>query len=559
MLANLGKDIVCVQDIDSVLSFYENESFSFSYNWNKEPIKKFPLEIAYIPNRDLIIIVNNLYTIECYRYQQLAMDHMNGKSDEARSKDQKKKLVPEWTYSFGEFVLDVQTVLLDKWFIVVLGERNLCVLRENGTFWFVKKFDINPSCVCAFANDNRDTLITVIGTQICNLLIYQNDVLKWASKIPFIPISIRRANLTDISGAIVLLSEKGNLSVGYLGTNPSLKLINIPVINDTTSIDKISQELKEFKKMLNFENSKTINQENKFSNTLAVEVIEIKLKDTIGKSIQITLRMTSNQIVKRVKFMFRENDFYEITPRQQEVTNLEGPVTLIFVVQVKHNTPLDMVIKYCIMFIEDNICRTLTKSIALPFEIFINMEPSLKNCKYIIKLLLEKPFEEKESLASLFEDIVTPSATSIIFSFKLQSQIHVGIKQGTEDSCFYQIESNDLYGIFIACMQIKKRTKSKSIQNPVSSVVVNFQPVESLCTSIESRVARKNILLDHKKRLGKFTQHFRVLQKRILVKIKDKNPSSLENMEKLLNVIHSKVIRIKNSITKLFLRINNHR
>src|SRR5699024_8010932 len=137
----------------------------------------------------------------------------------------------------------LQTVLLDKWVVVVLGERNLCVLRENGSLWFVKKFDVSPSCVCSFANETRDSLIVIVASHMHNLLIYQNEVLKWTTKVPFVPVAVRRGNFNHIQGTIVLLSDTGHLAAGYLGTNPSLKIISMPVADDASNLDQMDQEL----------------------------------------------------------------------------------------------------------------------------------------------------------------------------------------------------------------------------------------------------------------------------------------------------------------------------
>ncbi|OTF81659.1 PTHB1-like protein, partial [Euroglyphus maynei] len=247
------------------------------------------MEFTYIPNRDLIVLVDELYTVQCYRYQELAMNSTTTTTTtnlQNNNEDLKngKVSVSEWSYAFGEPIIDIQTVQLDRWFIVILGEKNLLVLRDNGTLYFVKKFDSIPSCFCVFSNDKKDSLIILIGTQMSNMLVYQNDILRWATKIPFIPIAIRRANLNDITGSIVLLSDQGQLTVGYLGTNPSLRIIALPSLtSNSVNNEKIEEELRELKKMINFEQanlgySQTDEQLNKFSNAINLKLIECESK-----------------------------------------------------------------------------------------------------------------------------------------------------------------------------------------------------------------------------------------------------------------------------------------
>lgn len=522
------------------------------------------MEMAYVANKDFIVMVDNLYNIVCYRYQDLAMDHMNPKGENASRNptinESPKKINAEWTFSFGEFVLDIQTVLLEKWYIVVLGEKNLCVLRDNGTFWFVKKFDLNPNCLCAFANDSRDSLTTIVGTHMSNILIYQNDVLRWASNIPFIPVKVCKANLNDIPGSIVLLSDKGSLTAGYLGTNPSLKIISIPNVPDSSSLDKINQELKELKKALNVESNRTSNPENKLSNCLSMEILEIKGDEgeKIVQSFEVLLQVTAGGCVKKAKMIFHENDFFEVNPIQQEITGLESPVTSELQMKVKHFMPLSFNIYYSVLFELDNAFRTITKRIALPLKNCIELESSTKSGKFIVKVMFKKTFEDKALLTNLFDDIESLSSPSLLsFHFTNNLQMQASLKLTVDETINYQIESNDIFALYHCLKELIRRIRLKSIDYKTVSLVLNFHPLEILCSSINTRLLQKNMLLEHKKELNKFTQHYRVLQKRILVKIKDKNPSSLDNLEKLLDIIHIKVgNRISILISYPFLQIN---
>lgn len=62
--------------------------------------------------------------------------------------------------------------------------------------------------------------LMISGTN--TLMIYQNTTVRWSAQISFLPISIRRAFLKNVKGALVLLSEEGKLDCCYLGTEPQL-------------------------------------------------------------------------------------------------------------------------------------------------------------------------------------------------------------------------------------------------------------------------------------------------------------------------------------------------
>lgn len=74
------------------------------------------------------------------------MAEAGGITDEESTTDH--KVIAEWIYNIGEAALDVvavtwSTSLCD---ILVLGERNLFCLKENGTLKFMKRLEYKPRC-----------------------------------------------------------------------------------------------------------------------------------------------------------------------------------------------------------------------------------------------------------------------------------------------------------------------------------------------------------------------------------------------------------------------------
>ena len=541
----IGKEIVCIQNINSTLNFYENESFSFSFNRNNESMSKFPMELAYIPNKDMIIITDNLYNIECYRYQKLAMSNLTFKEEESRLEEDKKPITYEWIYSFGENVLHIETVCLDKWYVVLLGERNFCVLRENGSCWFIIKFEVNPSCMCSYANETKDSLVTIVGTHMFDVLIYQNDCLKWATKIPFVPVCIRRGNFADITGALVLLSDDGNLSVGYLGTNPSLKIISMPTVNTNPNSERMTEELKELKKIMNtynMEGNKNTEQDNKLAVYLDINLVNLELIKEDPTVLIAMLEISTLIPLKEVTVLFYSGDFFEITSDKCVlVEKLEKIFQLKCILKAKSNLVLLRKIKCCMIVKKDNIVRIVNKCVQLPFEQLVQTKGiSPKSSKYSTKLVFEKTFEDKASLNVLFEEI-SPLSAEASFYFKNNIQTEASIRLIIEENIIYHVESNNVCGLHETLKELLKKLRIKSIHFKIVSIVFNLNPIESLCDTIENRLKFRNTLTAYQTELDKFSQHYRVLQKRILIKLKDKNPTSLNNFEKLLKIIYSKV------------------
>lgn len=563
--AKSGKDVVCIQDVGGTLNFYENESFSFAFavdsgkdvDSSSSSSRSFPMEFVYLPVKDLLVMGTKLMSIECYRYQEIAMASLRASKTVGDESD-KAALPMEWSYSFAETILEMHAVgLVDKWYVVVLGERNLLVLSETGTAWFVKKFDISPACAHAFANEARDGLITIVGTHIPNLLIYQNDILKWATNIAFIPVAIARANLAEMTGVLVLLSDEGQVLAGFLGTNPSLKMITMPsnAANiDGGNFEKANQELQQLKKLItshNVEGNQHQAEENKFATfiDLQMSITGNEWLPTGGQVIDAMAEIVSLSFFRNVQLLFHSSDFYEVAPERQMVTNLNERHTFAVSIQFRspYRMPLSRKVDAVIIFDVDDVLRTIRKSLKIPFGELVKLNTgtsaqpmSSKSYRYSIQVSLARPPEEKISLTGLFADFLSSPAPVTVISFIFQSDAHLKstIKVVTP-SVSFQVESNDLAALYLTIKEFTRRLRGKDDKQ--LAMVVNFPLIDMIATRINARIRQRNALKHYKQELARFSEHYRVILKRILVRLKDKNPTSLVNLERLLHVLQQKV------------------
>lgn len=107
-----------------------------------------------------------------FRYQALAIssggDHGSNKDNDVRRKgvendslsvsQSSKKVLPEWSFNVGECALGIQTtqrIRNTPQTILVLGERNLFCLNDNGQLVFMSKFEYNPSSFVIYNTENK--------------------------------------------------------------------------------------------------------------------------------------------------------------------------------------------------------------------------------------------------------------------------------------------------------------------------------------------------------------------------------------------------------------------
>lgn len=86
-----------------------------------------------------------------------------------------------------------------------------------------------------------DKIMSMIVSETSTLLIYQGTSLKWSANLSFLPICIERVFLKHIKGAIVGLSEDGQLNCSYLGTQPSVFVA--PPLNNQIDFEKAISDL----------------------------------------------------------------------------------------------------------------------------------------------------------------------------------------------------------------------------------------------------------------------------------------------------------------------------
>lgn len=182
-------EYICVQSMDGMLSIYEYESYSLSCFLPKVLI---PGPLKYLPKSDSFLTVSSSWELESYKYQVLASSAKTFDRNQESNSAKMKKILPEYTYNLGEAALDIEIVNQvssngqQVCLILILGERNLYCLTETCSLKFMKKFDFNPSCFCAYtilSNTSSNAINYIIGTHSKVIIVCEDVKVKWAAQI----------------------------------------------------------------------------------------------------------------------------------------------------------------------------------------------------------------------------------------------------------------------------------------------------------------------------------------------------------------------------------------
>lgn len=559
-----------MQSLDGNLTFYEQESFAFSRSL---PNCLLPGPIAYLPHSDSFIVATSGWSLESYRYQILAISKETTENDKHLKG---KKLLADWSVILNEPVLDIRIVAVEKSvnYIFVLGERNLCALKENGTIWFVKKFDFSPSCLNVYPNEANDSVMILVATHVFTLLIYSNDILRWAAQLPFTPVCVRRANLINEQGLLICLSSEGFLCCGYLGTNPSLKIVSIS--NSQKNITDYSEkelELQQLRKTINMLNlddhgsvepnlNKNYNQSNDLSiNVYNIETLSNIVGNDMNKSsaiplVQISLQLESTNNLTDLKLSIDLPKSLTAEPSVIAIptlkNNIESPAFNIIIwkelVVLPPSTKINLVVTYTT---DDGAPRVATKIIHLPLNIFAKLAISAKETNHTLCLDIINSQNANINLFELFSDL-TEAKPNVDQTYNSQLGIEIygnnnviTISTSTNSTKQkFRIQSNSFESLAFISNELIRRLMRNDVKFDISKFDKDFIPLNQLFTLIDKHLDARFRVKNLKESLSSNAIHFRSVQKRMLIKLKDRNPTLLNNLDLLIKTSYNRVRKL---------------
>lgn len=131
--------------------------------------------------------------------------------------------------------------------IIVLCERALFAISTDGMIKWQKRIEYNPSTMISyrFRTTNSGHLDNLIVANFQNSIsIYSQCRLVWSSRLSFSPISLGIGAFGGCKGLQVMLSDVGDLMIGYLGTDPS-GYQPVHVENRDPNWEQLENEMKE--------------------------------------------------------------------------------------------------------------------------------------------------------------------------------------------------------------------------------------------------------------------------------------------------------------------------
>ncbi|GAB1608724.1 protein PTHB1 isoform X1 [Argonauta hians] len=561
-----GKDFICVQSLDGTVSVFEQESYAFT---RFLPASFIPGPLHYVPSTDCLVTVSSSRNVECYKYQVLAVATDSKTKEESQNMKQGKRVTPHWVYSLEDAALDITTITYCSketlCFILVLGERNLYLLTENGCLHFMKRLQCDVTCFSSYVPNSVKYLVS---THAASLLVYQDVELLWAAKMDHTPIHLCVGTFQGIKGLIVSLTDSGQLQVSYLGSDPDL--FTPPLVEsrdvrfDTieSELSKLNKKIRQLSQRADMLIPKAKEQEEL---TVVAEILPQLKTRMVGEKEEyekmyevpcasLKLVFNSKTLLENIKcnvvgvgqhLVCNTPDLHidRLEPHQPYET-----VTCVHPSSTSLPTSLRLQVTTTYLRPSTGCSHRLVTELRLPLCVVVKPATPAKNAPYRITINSNTP---TVSLSKIFPDLTDPNipGSNSVVACKFLNGIVVTILASKSDR--YRLQSDHLYAMYLPCEELVRRLVNHFRLEPSPDFKLSFSGPLPLPDYFELI----NVHLEHRREVGRCKEElrqkaaqFRAIQRRLLIKYRDKTPTPLVGLDIMLEETYHQILLLSELI-----------
>ncbi|KAK4875042.1 hypothetical protein RN001_011464 [Aquatica leii] len=532
----LTRDFICVQSLDGLLTFFEQESFAFCCFL---PEFLLPAPLIYVQKSDSFVTASSSWCLTSFRYKHLSEAGHNSNDDDGTG----TRVKSTWSYNMGEELIDLQYTIdfNNIGYIVALGTRNLYCLSENGIAKFIKRLDYTPICFFAYTlGDGENAVWSCVVSETTTLLIYMNTTLKWAAQLSNLPVAIKRAFFKNVQGALVLLTEDGRLICSYLGTEPHL-FSTTPLAHQELDYEEAEAELLSLSKIIrNYYSSDT-----KLVNATAEKELQVFVSinphlnsdmPDLYQSCQVLVTLMPNIILEEVQVSTTVSKPIKCTNEIAFYKNLTQKTVFETKIYIEEPLPCPSlkveVIVSCISNL--GVPKVIRKTAELPLKLLLSSSETIKDHKHKIVLNVDK---EVFSLSQLFPEFLYESSTTNKIGLKSNTDFERTVSVAARGNQ-YQISSDCLTILSAIILNLAGKLKKQGCSVSYNNSLL----ISELFLFVKEHFDQLQVVKTLQTNLSLLSGQFRAIQKRLISKFKDKNPTPLSNMEMLLEETYVRII-----------------
>jgi len=590
------KDYICVQSLDGVLTIFEQESFAFSRMLSSSFMVPGP--ICYMPKIDSFILCNSAMFIEAYRYQVLAAAAENVDQPPAGSQGAAtsgKKVQVDWSTNIGEHARTIEVCRFSRQLsanqqeILVVGEQSIFTIKENGGIRLQKRvaeYGVGTALSYKLPVETQDAppmCNLILGTKTGHLLIFKETTLIWCARLHnIVPVQISVDNINSIRGMITLMDNKGKVQVCYLGTDPpSASLVNTEMKElNYDEMEEEHQDLLRIIRQTHGEGSSEPEDVLKINVQVPRELdmaedYDVDADDPLGRTdgmvmqctVNILVQLEGTKAVDNVTITLKAPSCFSISESSIQLGKVSpgmNPHVIPIVFRVWNNilcAGLDVTI-CAAYFSTNNEPRTLVTGFQLPFALVAKPIQPVKNAAHKIQLDCNR---QPPPLQALFASLLEQPHVSASFGQTMSNLLSVQYVSGTEatvlmskSTCRFSIQGSEFASLWTLAQELCVRLNEYfgpggegydgGAEEPFTIAFQDSLPLHDYFALIDDHFALRKHLEELRSDLADRTHQYRVIQKRLLVRFKDRNPSPLSHLDTLLALTYEQTIQLTDAI-----------
>ncbi|KRX21220.1 Protein PTHB1 [Trichinella nelsoni] len=559
-------NFICVQSLDGVLYIFEQEMNAFSHYL---PDFILPGPLCFSNEVNLFLTVSSTWNVQTFKYEKILLNANRLSTAKNKADEKRRLLIPEWQYLLGERAVDVAAVEdpTALFSFIILGEQNLFCFSCNGALVTMKRLDYAPLCLHFYGLTQDSKVRYITTTDDGTMLFYNDTTLRWAAKLPFVPLNLALGRIRGIDGVIVALSSTGSIHCVYLGTDPMIQQIRLKW-HSTETYEKRLEVYKEMThkikrlKMKDGKVSKSRIQQKELNVDILImnkfhkeykSLIQFGAEEELEPAFLIKVTTDTVKSLENQYLLFRPSDAVRIVPQLVHVPTAEKTCVQYFkVFPVVGAIPVDSSVILEIYYNAENGEQKLWKeNVDLPLLTFYDRCLTKKVARHKVTFEINKPIVPLDKLFHELTGRGNIDENNAIGLRQIYGQGTPTFILASKSSTKYRIQSESLESLWFPTNEIMKRLRkiysSDDFEIKLTSDIPlkeYFSIVENFVQLTEKRSAKRTLI-------NKKAVQVRIVQRQFFIKLKDIHSGSLADLHQVLQQMNKEIIHLLEEHSKI--------
>jgi Bardet-Biedl syndrome 9 protein len=573
-----NSDLVCVQSMDGLLTVYNHGAVTLTQTL---PNFLIPGPITYCSESDSFLVQNACFELECFSYQVLEASYvshgsgsdMHGIADfttrSAMEADWRISLTAMATHIAVSADFTTEDVNETSEDIYAVAERIVTVISCDG---ILKKQIFLGSIPISFQlfpvqqlQRGKSSSHMLVADSNGYVMVYCGTKLLWAFKLSFPPVALHLASqVSRCERLLVTLSGQGFLCTSYLGTEPPVQLIDANfchgenITENTYSVNNsqnLGNELIQPLGLVQMHAEVSVRNMQLPKGGMRIPLEDFDgLHDPQHFTAQVFVSYSGAGRVENIQLSLAPPAPLECTQQTYRIASLGGgsdcTICIPLALFTRKNTcsvPADQMIAIAATYITrtGEPCNVLCEA-CVPLAVFCAAVPAIKSASHRVTLNTNRM---PPQLCSLYRDIkfhsLLDSDCDNVICLRHSNGIHVTIIVSKKTGR-YRLQSAHFGAMWIVARELIKRlcTYFEGDDSEQESFKVSFTdclPIQDIFETIDRHHATRSRRETLSFELGSCTHQYRIIQKEVLLQVREKNPVSLARIYALLQGTTHKV------------------